>query len=52
MGKRILIADDALIMRLLLKNILSGAGYEICGEAENGQAAGQHRRASCHRNHI
>lgn len=39
MGKRILIADDALIMRLLLKNILSGAGYEICGEAENGQAA-------------
>lgn len=39
MNRRILIADDSLMMRLLLKNILSRTGYEICGEAENGQEA-------------
>ena len=39
MSKRILVVDDAMIMRLVLKNILSGAGYEICGEASNGQEA-------------
>ena len=39
MAKRILITDDALFMRVTLKNILSGEGYEIVGEAQNGVEA-------------
>lgn len=39
MAKRILITDDALFMRVTLKNILSQNGYEICGEAQNGVEA-------------
>ena len=36
MGKRILIVDDAMFMRTMLKGILSKNGYEIAGEASNG----------------
>lgn len=36
MAKRILITDDALFMRVTLKNILTQNGYEVCGEAANG----------------
>jgi len=36
-AKRILITDDALFMRVTLKNILSKSGYEIVGEAANGR---------------
>ena len=32
---KILIADDAMFMRLTLGNILKEAGYEVC-EAKNG----------------
>lgn len=39
MGKRILIVDDAAFMRMMLKDILTKNGYEIAGEAENGQRA-------------
>jgi len=39
MAKRILITDDALFMRVTLKNILSSNGYEIVGEAGNGVEA-------------
>ena len=39
MAKRILITDDALFMRVTLKNILSQNGCEICGEAQNGVEA-------------
>lgn len=35
----VLIADDAAFMRMMIKNILSEAGYEIAGEAENGAVA-------------
>jgi len=35
----VLIADDAAFMRMMLKNVLSEAGYEIVGEAENGAVA-------------
>lgn len=35
----VLIADDAAFMRMMIKNILSGAGYDILGEAENGAVA-------------
>ena len=33
---RILIIDDTLFMRTLLKNILASGGHEIVGEAEDG----------------
>ena len=36
MSKRILIVDDAMFMRTMLKNILAKHGYEVCGEATNG----------------
>jgi two-component system, chemotaxis family, chemotaxis protein CheY len=36
MAKRILITDDALFMRVTLKNILTQNGFEIVGEAGNG----------------
>ena len=36
---KIMIVDDAAFMRTLLKNILFPKGYEIAGEADNGQAA-------------
>lgn len=41
MGKRILVVDDAAFMRMMLKNILTDNGYEICGEASNGNEAVQ-----------
>ena len=39
MPKKILITDDALFMRVTLKNILTSNGYEVAGEAANGQEA-------------
>lgn len=35
----VLIADDAAFMRMMIKNILAEAGYDIVGEAENGAVA-------------
>ncbi len=37
MGKRVLITDDAMFMRVTLKNILTKNGYVIAGEAANGK---------------
>ncbi len=34
-----MLVDDASFMRMMLKNILVGSGYEIIGEAENGAKA-------------
>lgn len=39
MTNNILIADDAAFMRMMLKDILSKSGYNIVGEATNGQEA-------------
>jgi len=39
MSKRILITDDALFMRVTLKNILVSNGYEVADEAANGKEA-------------
>ncbi|WP_233218946.1 response regulator [Adhaeribacter arboris] len=39
MKKRILIVDDSFYMRTMLKNMLTDAGYEVVGEAPNGQTA-------------
>jgi two-component system chemotaxis response regulator CheY len=36
---RILIVDDTMFMRTLLKNILFSGGHDIVGEAENGEEA-------------
>jgi two-component system chemotaxis response regulator CheY len=37
MTKRVLIVDDALIMRMRIKEIARDAGWEIAGEAANGK---------------
>lgn len=39
MANRILIVDDAAFMRMMLKDILTKAGYEIVGEAASGKEA-------------
>lgn len=39
MAKNILICDDAAFMRMMIKDILSKNGYNVAGEAENGQKA-------------
>lgn len=36
MAKRILLVDDAAFMRMMIKDILTKAGYEICGEGVDG----------------
>ena len=36
---RVLIADDAAFMRMMIKNILTQNGHEVVGEAENGEEA-------------
>jgi two-component system chemotaxis response regulator CheY len=38
-AKRVLICDDAIFMRTMIADILTGAGYEIAGEAESGLQA-------------
>jgi two-component system chemotaxis response regulator CheY len=39
MANRILITDDSLFTRIVLKDLLIQHGYEICGEAANGKEA-------------
>ena len=39
MSKRILLVDDAVFMRMKLKDILEKNGYEVVGEAQNGLEA-------------
>ena len=39
MAKNILICDDAAFMRMMIKDILTKNGYNVAGEAENGQIA-------------
>ena len=39
MEKRILIADDAMFIRMMLKDMLTKGGYNVCGEAANGREA-------------
>lgn len=36
MSKKILLVDDAAFMRMMLRDILTKNGYEVCGEAANG----------------
>ena len=39
MAHRVLVCDDAIFMRAMISDILSGAGYEVVGEAETGVQA-------------
>lgn len=39
MAKNILIVDDAVFMRMMIKDILTRNGYNVVGEAENGAKA-------------
>lgn len=39
MARKLLVADDALIIREMIKDAAQEAGWEIVGEAEDGQAA-------------
>ena len=39
MTKRLLVVDDALIIREIIKDAMINAGWEIVGEATNGQEA-------------
>ena len=45
MGKRILIADDLTFIRMLQKEVLTGGGFQIVGEASNGREAVEMYRA-------
>jgi len=38
-GRQVLITDDTAFMRMTLKNILEKNGYQVVGEAEDGQVA-------------
>ena len=39
MSHRVLVCDDAIFMRTMISDILSGAGYDVVGEAETGVQA-------------
>jgi len=39
LSKRVLIVDDALFMRTMLRDIFESAGWQIIAEAENGEQA-------------
>ena len=39
MAKKVLIVDDALFMRTMLRDIFTTAGWQVIAEAENGQKA-------------
>ncbi|WHY74430.1 response regulator [Fictibacillus enclensis] len=39
MAKRILVVDDAAFMRMMVKDILNKNGFEVCGEAGDGEQA-------------
>ena len=39
MSKKVLIVDDSLYMRTIIKDALEGAGYTIIGQAANGESA-------------
>jgi two-component system, chemotaxis family, chemotaxis protein CheY len=39
MSKRVLVVDDAAFMRMMIKDILAKNGYEVVGEAQDGNQA-------------
>jgi len=47
MSKTLLVTDDAMIMREMIKDVARESGWTIAGEATNGQEAVE-RHAECH----
>ncbi len=45
MAQRVLICDDAIFMRTMIADILTGAGYEVAGEADSGLQAVERYKA-------
>lgn len=44
MAKRVLVVDDAIFMRNIIKDIFASGGFEVVGEASNGlEAVEKHR---------
>jgi two-component system chemotaxis response regulator CheY len=39
MANRILVVDDAAFMRMMIRDILTKNGYDVCGEANDGAQA-------------
>jgi two-component system chemotaxis response regulator CheY len=39
MSKRVLIVDDAIFMRNMIREVFAGSGFEVVGEAANGLEA-------------
>lgn len=39
MSKTVLVVDDSIYMRSLIKSTMESAGYEVVGEAQNGEGA-------------
>ncbi|MES2837868.1 MAG: response regulator [Bacteroidota bacterium] len=39
MSKKVLIVDDSMYMRTMINEALTGAGYEVVGQAANGEQA-------------
>ncbi|TCL64758.1 two-component system chemotaxis response regulator CheY [Hydrogenispora ethanolica] len=39
MARKVLVVDDAVLMRTILREILENYGFEVSGEAENGYEA-------------
>ena len=39
MPAKVLVVDDSFMMRILMRKIVEKGGYEVVGEAENGQVA-------------
>jgi len=40
-AKKILLVDDAIVVRIMLKEILTPLGYEVVAEAKNGKEAAE-----------
>ena len=45
-GREILIAEDETIIRMDLRALLEGAGFEVCAEAKDGEEAVELARRS------
>ncbi len=46
MSKRVMIVDDAVFMRMMVKDILEKNGFEVIAEAENGAVAVEKYKAN------
>lgn len=46
MAKKVLIVDDAVFMRMMVKDILEKNGFEVVAEAENGAVAVEQYKAT------